>query len=158
MGARGYPVPAVVTGKPLSVGGSEDRNPPPGAALMFVALEACTKLGLNPEAATVAIQGFGNAGSVAARLMSERGFTICAVSDTGGAIYAPAGLDIAAVIAHKTRTGSVSNFPGSNAIGDAELLELPVDVLIRPRSSTRSPPKTRAAFRRSSSSRRRTAR
>ena len=127
---RGYSVPAVVTGKPLSVGGSEGRNAATGRGVMFVALEACTKLGLNPEATTVAIQGFGNAGSVAARLMSERGFTICAVSDTGGAIYAPAGLDIAAVISHKTRTGSVSNFPGSNAIGDAELLELPVDVLI----------------------------
>ena len=127
---RGFSVPAVVTGKPLSVGGSQGRNAATGRGVMFVALEACIKLGLNPEAATVAIQGFGNAGSVAARLMSERGFTVCAVSDTGGAIYAPGGLDVAAVIAHKARTGSVSNFPGSNAIGDAELLELPVDVLI----------------------------
>jgi glutamate dehydrogenase (NAD(P)+) len=127
---RGFSVPAVVTGKPLSVGGSEGRNAATGRGVMFVALEACIKLGLNPEAATVAIQGFGNAGSVAARLMSERGFTVCAVSDTGGAIYAPGGLDVAAVIAHKARTGSVSNFPGSNAVGDAELLELPVDVLI----------------------------
>jgi glutamate dehydrogenase (NAD(P)+) len=62
--------------------------------------------------------------------MAERGFTICAVSDTGGAIYAPGGLDIAAVIAHKARTGSVSAFPGTKTIRDAELLELPVDVLI----------------------------
>ncbi len=127
---RGFSVPAVVTGKPLSVGGSEGRNAATGRGVMFVALEACGKLGLSPEGATVAIQGFGNAGSVAARLMAERGFTVCAVSDTGGAIYAPGGLDVPAVIAHKTRTGSVSNFPGSNAIRDAELLELPVDVLI----------------------------
>jgi glutamate dehydrogenase (NAD(P)+) len=127
---RGFSVPAVVTGKPLSVGGSQGRNAATGRGVMFIALEACKKLGLNPEGTTVAIQGFGNAGSVAARLMAERGFTVCAVSDTGGAIYAPGGLDVAAVIAHKARTGSVSGFPTSNAISDAELLELPVDVLI----------------------------
>jgi glutamate dehydrogenase (NAD(P)+) len=127
---RGFSVPAVVTGKPLSVGGSQGRNAATGRGVMFVALEACKKLGLSPEGTTVAIQGFGNAGSVAARLMAERGFTICAVSDTGGAIYAPGGLDVAAVIAHKARTGSVSGFHTSNAISDAELLELPVDVLI----------------------------
>ena len=127
---RGYSVPAVVTGKPLSVGGSQGRNAATGRGVMFVALEACAKLGLDPASATVAIQGFGNAGSVAARLMAERGFTVCAVSDTGGAIYAPGGLDVAAVIAHKTRTGSVAGFAGSNTIRDAELLELPVDVLI----------------------------
>jgi glutamate dehydrogenase (NAD(P)+) len=127
---RGFSVPAVVTGKPLSVGGSQGRNAATGRGVMFVALEACAVLGRDPSATTVAIQGFGNAGSVAARLMAERGFTICAVSDTGGAIYASGGLDVAAVIAHKARTGSVAAFPGANAIRDAELLELPVDVLI----------------------------
>jgi glutamate dehydrogenase (NAD(P)+) len=127
---RGFSVPAVVTGKPLSVGGSQGRNAATGRGVMFVALEACKKLGLDPRGTTVAIQGFGNAGSVAARLMAERGFTVCAVSDTGGAIYAPGGLDVAGVISHKARTGSVSGFPASTAISDAELLELPVDVLI----------------------------
>jgi glutamate dehydrogenase (NAD(P)+) len=127
---RGFSVPAVVTGKPLSVGGSQGRLAATGRGVMFIALEACSKLGRSPEGMTVAVQGFGNAGSVAARLMADRGFTVCAVSDTGGAIYAPGGLDVAAVIAHKARTGSVSEFPGTNTIGDAELLELPVDVLI----------------------------
>ena len=127
---RGFSVPAVVTGKPLSVGGSQGRSAATGRGVMFVALEACATLGRDPSSTTVAIQGFGNAGSVAARLMADRGFTICAVSDTGGAIYAPGGLDIAAVTAHKARTGSVAAFPGGNAIRDAELLELPVDVLI----------------------------
>jgi glutamate dehydrogenase (NAD(P)+) len=127
---RGFSVPAVVTGKPLSVGGSQGRNAATGRGVMFVALEACKKLGLDPRGTTVAIQGFGNAGSVAARLMAERGFTVCAVSDTGGAIYAPGGLDVAGVISHKARAGSVSGFPASTAISDAELLELPVDVLI----------------------------
>jgi glutamate dehydrogenase (NAD(P)+) len=127
---RGYSVPAVVTGKPLSVGGSQGRNAATGRGVMFVALAACAKLGLDPQGARVAIQGFGNAGSVAARLMAQRGFTVSAVSDTGGAIYAPGGLDVAAVIAHKARAGSVASFPGSNSISDAELLELPVDVLI----------------------------
>src|SRR5579863_2608305 len=124
---RGFSVPAVVTGKPLSVGGSQGRNAATGRGVMFVALEACARLGIDPKASTVAIQGFGNAGSIAARLMTAQGFTIVAVSDTGGAIHAPAGLDVAAVIAHKARTGSVSGFPASGAISDAELLELPVD-------------------------------
>jgi glutamate dehydrogenase (NAD(P)+) len=127
---RGFSVPAVVTGKPLSVGGSEGRNAATGRGVMFVALSACSKLGLDPEGTTVAIQGFGNAGSVAARLMADRGFSICAVSDTGGAIYSPGGLDVAAVIAHKARTGSVSGLPGTKPIGDAELLELPIKILI----------------------------
>ncbi|HEX4578471.1 MAG TPA: Glu/Leu/Phe/Val dehydrogenase [Candidatus Dormibacteraeota bacterium] len=127
---RGFSVPAVVTGKPLSVGGSQGRLAATGRGVMFVALEACSKLGIDPQSATVAIQGFGNAGAVAARLMAERGFTICGVSDSSGAIYAPGGLDVAAVSAHKARTGSVSAFPGTNAIREHELLELPVDVLI----------------------------
>jgi glutamate dehydrogenase (NAD(P)+) len=127
---RGYSVPAVVTGKPLSVGGSQGRNAATGRGVMFVAIEACAKLGRSPEGMTVAVQGFGNAGSVAALLMEERGFTVCAVSDTGGAIYAPAGLDVGAVVAHKARSGSVATFPGANLITDSGLLELPVDILI----------------------------
>jgi glutamate dehydrogenase (NAD(P)+) len=127
---RGFSVPAVVTGKPLSIGGSQGRNAATGRGVMFVALEACAKLGLDPKSSTVAIQGFGNAGSIAARLMADRGFTICAVSDTGGAIYARGGLDVAAAITHKAQTGSVAGLAGTTAIRDAELLELPVDILI----------------------------
>ena len=127
---HGFSIPAVVTGKPLSVGGSQGRNAATGRGVMFVALEACKKLGIDPKGTTVAIQGFGNAGSIAGRLMAEKGFTICAISDTGGAVYAPGGIDMTAAIAHKTKTGSVAGLAGTTAIRDSELLELPVDVLI----------------------------
>ncbi len=127
---HGFSVPAVVTGKPISVGGSQGRNAATGRGCMMVALEACKKLGMTPKGTTVAIEGFGNAGSIAGRLMQEKGFTICAVSDTGGAVYAPGGLDVMKAIAHKAKTGSVAGLAGTTAITDAELLELPVDVLI----------------------------
>ena len=127
---HGFSVPAVVTGKPLSIGGSQGRNAATGRGVMFVALEACAKLGMTPKGTTVAIEGFGNAGSIAGRLMAEKGFTVCAVSDTGGAVYTPSGLDVMKAIAHKTKTGSVAGLAGTTAITDAELLELPVDVLI----------------------------
>jgi glutamate dehydrogenase (NAD(P)+) len=127
---QGFSIPAVVTGKPLSVGGSQGRSTATGRGVMFVALEACRKLGRDPAQSTVAVQGFGNAGAVAARLMAEQGFTICAVSDTSGAIYGSGGLDVPAVIKHKEKTGSVAGFPGSEAISDADVLEAPVDVLV----------------------------
>ena len=127
---HGFSIPAVVTGKPISVGGSQGRNAATGRGCMMVALEACKKLGMTPKGTTVAIEGFGNAGSIAGRLMADKGFTVCAVSDTGGAVYAPAGLDVMAAIAHKAKTGSVAGLAGTTAISDAELLELPVDVLI----------------------------
>ncbi len=128
--AKGYSVPAVVTGKPLSVGGSAGRNAATGRGCMIVGMEACRKLGIEPSRATVAVQGFGNAGSIAAGLMQGKGFTIVAVSDSRGGIQNRAGLDVAAVIAHKQRTGSVVGFPGSEPVSNMALLELPVDVLI----------------------------
>jgi glutamate dehydrogenase (NAD(P)+) len=128
--ASGYSVPAVVTGKPLTVGGSQGRNAATGRGCAVVALEACRKLGRDPKTLSVAVQGFGNAGSIAADLMAKDGFTIKAVSDTGGAIFKDDGLDVEAVIAHKQRTGSVVGFPGARPISDAELLEAPVDVLV----------------------------
>jgi glutamate dehydrogenase (NAD(P)+) len=127
---RGYSVPAVVTGKPLSVGGSQGRNAATGRGVMFAALEACRKLDRDPRTLTVAVQGFGNAGSIAARLMAEQGFTVCAVSDSTGAIYARDGLDVEGVIAHKQRTGSVVGFSGTREIAPMEVLEVPVDVLV----------------------------
>ena len=98
---HGFSIPAVVTGKPLSVGGSQGRNAATGRGVMFVALEACKRLGIDPKGSTVAIQGFGNAGSIAARLMAAQGFTIVAVSDSSGAIHNAAGLDVDRLIAHK---------------------------------------------------------
>jgi len=127
---QGFSIPAVVTGKPLSVGGSQGRSSATGRGVMFVAVEACGKLGRSPRGTTVAVHGFGNAGSVAARLMAERGFIITAVSDSTGGIYAPGGLDVDAVIAHKERTGSVVGFPGAGSIDGPDVLEVPVDVLV----------------------------
>jgi glutamate dehydrogenase (NAD(P)+) len=127
---RGFSIPAVVTGKPLSVGGSQGRNAATGRGVMFVALEACRRLQLDPSASTVAVHGFGNAGSFAARFMREKGFTICAVSDSTGAVYAPGGLDVQELIRHKQRTGSVAGFPGAERVDGAGVLEAPVDILI----------------------------
>jgi len=127
---QGYSVPAVVTGKPLSVGGSQGRNAATGRGVMFVALEACQRLDMRPEGTTVAVHGFGNAGSIAARLMRDKGFVICAVSDSSGAIYQRGGLDIDAVSAHKARTGSVAGFAGADQIDGDGVIEAPVDVLI----------------------------
>jgi glutamate dehydrogenase (NAD(P)+) len=127
---HGFSTPAVVTGKPLSVGGSQGRNAATGRGVMFVALEVCKRLGIDPMSSTVAIQGFGNAGSVAARLMAAQGFTIVAVSDSTGAIHNAAGLDVDAVIAHKQFTGTVTGFPDATAITGSEVLEVPCDVLV----------------------------
>jgi glutamate dehydrogenase (NAD(P)+) len=128
--SRGYSVPAAVTGKPLSVGGSEGRSAATGRGVAIVALQACRRLGREPKDLTVAVQGFGNAGSIAAGLMADDGFSIRAVSDSGGGIYSDHGLDIKAVIEHKQRTGSVVGFRGTRPISNAELLETSVDVLV----------------------------
>jgi len=95
-----------------------------------VALRACKHLGRDPRESTVAVQGFGNAGSIAARLMEADGFAIRAVSDTGGAIWSEEPLSIEKVVEHKQRTGSVAGFPGTRAVSNAELLQAPVDVLV----------------------------
>ena len=127
---EGYSIPATVTGKPLSCGGSLGRNAATGRGVMVVALEACRTAGRDPRTSTVAVQGFGNAGSIAATLMAEQGFTVCAVSDTSGGIYSAQGLDIPAVVAHKRRTGGVAGFPGTRALSSEEVLEAPVDILV----------------------------
>ena len=128
---RGYSVPGVVTGKPLSIGGSEGRGEATGRGVMYVVREAAKDLKLDVKKATVAIQGFGNAGSVAGNLIQrELGSKIIALSDSRGGIYNPAGFDLAAVEAHKQKTGSVVNFPGSKPVGNDELLGLECDILI----------------------------
>ncbi len=128
--SEGYSIPAAVTGKPLSVGGSQGRNEATGRGVSIVARRVCSRLGREPRDLRVAVQGFGNAGSVAARLMAESGFRIHAVSDTRGAVWSDAPLDMAALAAHKQRTGTVAGFPGGRSISNAELLEAPVDVLV----------------------------
>jgi glutamate dehydrogenase (NAD(P)+) len=126
----GYSIPAVVTGKPLDIGGSEGRPSATGRGVCISALEICQRLQRAPNSTTVAVQGFGNVGSVSAELMSERGFRICAVSDVSGGIHNPGGLDVPALLEHRRSTGSVAGFPHAQAVTNSELLELPVDLLV----------------------------
>jgi len=128
---KGYSVPATVTGKPLSIGGSEGRPAATGRGVMVVTLEACRRMGIDPEQSTVAIQGFGNVGSVSAELLREQGFKIVAVSDVFGGIHNPAGLDVPALLEYTRSNGRVTGFPGAtDEINNSSLLELPVTVLI----------------------------
>jgi glutamate dehydrogenase (NAD(P)+) len=127
---RGYTVPAVVTGKPIGIGGSQGRVEATGRGVTIIAREAALHLGFPFTGAAVVVQGFGNVGSVAARLMSAAGARVIAVSDQNGGVVNTAGLDIPAVSQHSERTGSVVGFPGGERITNAELLELPCDILV----------------------------
>ena len=126
----GYTVPGVVTGKPISIGGSEGRNEATARGTVYCILEAAKEIGINVNKARVAIQGFGNAGSIAARLITDEGATVVAVSDSTGGIHNPDGLDIGRVIAWKKEHGTVQGFPGASDINNAELLEVDCDILI----------------------------
>jgi glutamate dehydrogenase (NAD(P)+) len=128
---KGYSVPGVVTGKPISLGGSEGRGEATGRGCAYVIREAAPHAGIRVKGATVAVQGFGNAGSVAAKLLhDEQGAKIVAVSDSKGGIHNPEGLNPHTVEEFKLKTGSVVNFPGSRSITNDEVLELKTDVLI----------------------------
>ena len=126
----GYTVPGVVTGKPIALGGSEGRAEATGRGVVVTISEAARQTGLDIIGATVAIQGFGNAGSVAGTLLDSMGARVVAVSDTQGGIHAPDGLDIKMVKAWKAEQGTVVGFPGSQNVTNADLLELDVDVLV----------------------------
>jgi glutamate dehydrogenase (NAD(P)+) len=127
---EGYSIPAVVTGKPLSIGGSEGRNDATATGVLFVTRQAAKQLGMPLKGARVSIQGYGNAGSIAARLFHEEGCKIVAVSDTRGGIYNESGLDPATVLRFKQEHGSVVSFPGAQAVSVQDVLEVPCDVLI----------------------------
>jgi glutamate dehydrogenase (NAD(P)+) len=121
----------IVTGKPIALGGSQGRTEATGRGVIVTMEQALDDLSLgDPEDLTIAIQGFGNVGSFAARIASERGYRVVAVSDVDGGIYAPDGLDLDAVVSHLADTGSVVDLPGTDRISNEELLELDVDVLI----------------------------
>ncbi|MGA7691022.1 MAG: Glu/Leu/Phe/Val dehydrogenase [Nitrososphaeraceae archaeon] len=122
--------PEVITGKPLSIGGSLGRNEATGRGLSFTVREAAKKLGINLRAATVAVQGFGNAGQFAAQLLEEMGAKVVAVSDSQGGISNKNGISIGSVRAHKEKTGSVVGFPGSNSISNEEILETDCTILV----------------------------
>ena len=126
----GYTVPAIVTGKPIALGGSQGRNEATARGAVYCIEEAAPHLGLDLAKATVVVQGYGNAGSIAARLMAEVGSKIIAVSDSTGGIVDPNGLDPLKVLAWKQEHGTVQGYPGARDITNAELLETPCDILI----------------------------
>jgi glutamate dehydrogenase (NAD(P)+) len=127
---KGYSVPAVVTGKPLSIGGSQGRDEATGRGVMIVTLEALRHLGIDPRSATVAVQGFGNVGSHSARLLAEAGARVVAVSDVSGAIYNPQGLNIPDVTRYTQEHGTLLGFRNAEQLTNDQLLTLPVTVLI----------------------------
>ena len=127
---RGYTEPGIVTGKPISIGGTLGRTEATGRGVMLTTQKAAKHLGLSFEGARVVVQGYGNVGYWGACLLRQLGCKVIAASDTGGAIYAEQGLDTEELLAHKDDSGSVTGFPGSDSITDAELLELPCEILV----------------------------
>jgi glutamate dehydrogenase (NAD(P)+) len=125
----GYSVPAVVTGKPINIGGSQGRKEATGRGVIICMMEAMKRRGMTGDA-KIAIQGFGNVGSNAAAYAYEMGYTIVGVSDIDGGVYNEKGLDIPALIRHFSQNHTLSGFPGTETITNAELLTLPCDILI----------------------------
>ena len=129
--AHGMTVNAVVTGKPVVLGGSSGRTEATGRGVMVSALAAMEKCKINPYQATVAVQGFGNVGSYAALLIAERGSKVVAISDVSGAYYDPRGIDVVAAVKYRDQNeGTLTGFPGGQVISGDELLTLPVDLLV----------------------------
>ena len=127
---RGYSVTGVVTGKPLSIGGTLGRQEATGRGIVFTAQEAARR-GLTPfEGATVAVQGFGKVGGVAARLLAAEGCRVVAVSDISGGLYNEAGLDVEALQRCSQQGVTLADAPGGDHISNQELLALPVDILV----------------------------
>jgi glutamate dehydrogenase (NAD(P)+) len=127
---KGYNVPGVITGKPLRIGGSKGRTDATARGGIYTVREAAEHLGMELDKATIAIQGYGNAGSFAALLTEEIfGSKIVAITDSRGGIYNENGLVAAAVLKHKQETGSVVGFPEADSISNEEIIELDVDVL-----------------------------
>jgi glutamate dehydrogenase (NAD(P)+) len=127
---QGKSVPGVVTGKPLIVGGSAGRREATGRGIVYAIYQAARHLGYEIRGRKVAVQGFGNVGSVAARLLWREGCVIVAVSDIKGGIHNPEGLDIRQLETHIAETGSVVGFPGTEPMTNEELLTVPCDILV----------------------------
>jgi glutamate dehydrogenase (NAD(P)+) len=126
----GHTVPSVVTGKPVSIGGSLGRNEATGRGVAYCTRRAVQHIGMKNDAPSVVVQGFGNVGSIAARLLHESGYKIVAVSDVHGGIYNQNGIDIPRLQAYMSEMGRVEGFTRTESISNSELLELPCDVLI----------------------------
>ncbi len=127
---KGYTVPAVVTGKPIAIGGSEGRLEATGRGVMVVADQALQQLGRRLDGARVVIQGFGNVGSSTAKLMHQAGAKVIAISDVRGGIYNPNGLDIPSLLHCAGRDGCIQAYRDAELITNEELLELECDVLV----------------------------
>ena len=125
----GHSIPAVVTGKPVAVGGSEGRASATSRGMLEVTLGMLKRQGRDPRGLRVAVQGAGNVGMGAVRLFAEAGFTIVAVSDSEGGAIRETGLDAAAVARHGAAGGLMKDLPDADRISNRELLELPVDIL-----------------------------
>ena len=128
--AHGSNAPGVVTGKPTFLGGSFGRNEATARGCMFSVRSACEVMGISLDRSTVTIQGFGNAGNIAAQLLSKKGARIIAVSDSRGGIFNPDGLNVLELLLHKQNTGSVVGFPGAQAIPGEAVLGIECDILI----------------------------
>jgi glutamate dehydrogenase/leucine dehydrogenase len=127
---KGYPIPGVVTGKPISLGGSLGRNEATGRGVFNTVQCACEHLHLPLDGAAVVVQGFGNAGSIAAQLLHEAGAKVIAVSDSTGCVYNRNGLNIPELMHMKALCGHVEGFPESEAIDAAQMLALRCDILV----------------------------
>jgi glutamate dehydrogenase (NAD(P)+) len=125
-----HTVTAVVTGKPLSLGGSRGRVEATGRGLMLIAREAAPLRGLTLKGSRIVVQGFGNVGSIAARMCHEAGAKILAVSDIHGGIRSKDGIDMPALLSHFEKTRSLEGFPGTEPVTNEALLELDCDILI----------------------------
>jgi glutamate dehydrogenase (NAD(P)+) len=127
---QGRTVPGVVTGKPLIIGGSAGRREATGRGIVYALYQAARHLGQELRGRRVAVQGFGNVGAVAARLLWREGCVIAGVSDVKGGIWKPDGIDIRQLEAHVAESGSVVGFPGAEPVSNMDLLAQPCDVLI----------------------------
>jgi len=127
---KGYSVPAVITGKPIEIGGSKGRFEATGRGCMICALLTAKHLAINLNETTVAVQGFGNVGATAAKLLAGEGCRVIAISDSKGGVYNPKGLNLGGLLAHKRETGSVIGFKDTETITNAELLGLQCDILV----------------------------
>ncbi|HXY84649.1 MAG TPA: Glu/Leu/Phe/Val dehydrogenase [Gaiellaceae bacterium] len=126
----GYVVPEIVTGKPVALGGSLFRTEATGAGVVMVIESACRKLGWTMGEQRCVVQGFGNVGGVAAHELADKGATVLAVSDISGGVYSPDGLDLAALRRWVDDHGTLEDFPDAAHVSNAELLELPCDILV----------------------------
>lgn len=127
---KGYSVPGVVTGKPISIGGSEGRREATGRGVVYCIIEATQELGINLSEKTAAVQGFGNVGSVAAKLLAQTGCKVVAVSDVKSGIYSEKGLDIENVLSYTEENTYLKGYPDAEHITNDELLTLDCDILI----------------------------